>query len=604
MIPNQNCFSFLEYEIEDVKNLNLMRESIESAQVEILSSLLEKGLDFNFPRLERSVRRAMNQRHFQVLKMLIEHKLKKDKRNCKKMCFELICEMGDQILFDAFIEENEIKEIYKSLYHCCKGGNLSIVKKMLEMGARDLQRGYLGACKSNNALEIVKLLIENNGDCWNWNMQYACETGDLELVKMIESNIRKSFQIFGLDKDKILEEEEMKEAGKEKDKIYWNRALFGACSSANLEMVKYIISKGANSWKGSIKYACKGENHFFFFQHKSHYKKNQKGGNLKILQILIDNCDENELGFSYSCKYGQMDLLKFFQERGSNNVKIGLAESAKSGNLEMVKLFIKEGAENINSAFYNSAKKGNRKVLDHLLSQSESHLDLNDVSYYLLKHEYLDLLSKTNLAGKLDNGHFFGACESGNINLVRKTLFTSQQGILNHGLSISLERGYIDLSFYLIERCASVDIVNENQIPFIEFVFHHDFEDLLQTFLSCKSLFYKSLPYLCKEEKNFSLVESIIENNPFTNFLDDGKNFYFFIFFLFFFFFIFFSSGGKCIIESCLNENFRITLLLLHYGANPDLKNKCVTIFFNFSILFSILLLFLFFFIIQKKKEY
>ena len=88
--------------------------------------------------------------------------------------FELVCQYGYISMIDLII--NKVTQVYKTkdvldwnwgLYGACSGGNIEIVKLMIEKGANKWNWGLSGACYGGN-IEIIKLMTEKGADHWNW----------------------------------------------------------------------------------------------------------------------------------------------------------------------------------------------------------------------------------------------------------------------------------------------------------------------------------------------------------------------------------------------------------------------------------------------------
>ena len=109
------------------------------------------------------------------------------------MIFTYITNIDNTIkkYFNPINEQNWFKN--KHLARACRGGNMDIVKLMIEKGANHWNWGLRCACRGGH-MDIVKLMIEKGADDWNWGLWGACEGGHMDIVKlMIEKGANKCY---------------------------------------------------------------------------------------------------------------------------------------------------------------------------------------------------------------------------------------------------------------------------------------------------------------------------------------------------------------------------------------------------------------------------
>jgi ankyrin repeat protein len=82
-----------------------------------------------------------------------------------------------------------------------------------------------------------------------------------------------------------------------------NECLKGACEGGHMEIVKYMIEKGADDWHGGLEGACYG---------------------------------------------GHMEIVKYMIEKGADDWNGGLYNACLEENIEIVKYMIKKGANQCN----------------------------------------------------------------------------------------------------------------------------------------------------------------------------------------------------------------------------------------------------------------
>ena len=66
----------------------------------------------------------------------------------------------------------------------CRGGNIEIVKLMIEKGVNNWNRALYGACRGGN-IEIVKLIIEKGANDWNWGLLGACYNRNIKIITLM-----------------------------------------------------------------------------------------------------------------------------------------------------------------------------------------------------------------------------------------------------------------------------------------------------------------------------------------------------------------------------------------------------------------------------------
>ncbi len=104
------------------------------------------------------------------------------------------------------------------LYGACEGGNMDVVKLMVEKGATWWDHGLFYACKGGN-MDIIKLMIKKGANNWNNGLYSACEGGNMDIIKLM-----------------------IEKAGAN---VNWNDGLYGACRGGHMDICKFMIENGA-----------------------------------------------------------------------------------------------------------------------------------------------------------------------------------------------------------------------------------------------------------------------------------------------------------------------------------------------------------------------
>ena len=217
----------------------------------------------------------------------------------------LVCKLFNDFVFDTktdypekYREVREIKSIKKLfeynhkdlikiyaknhpskadiiLRYGCEYGMNDIVEFMIEKAvptnrifpSLDRNNGMSGACRSGH-IDIVKLMIENGANDWNWGMYNACCGGHINIVKFMIKNGANA----------------------------WNDGMSGACCGGHIDIVKFMIKNGANAWNGGMFGAC-------------------RGGHIDIVKFMIKNgANAWNWGLRNACYYKHIDLVKLMIE--------------------------------------------------------------------------------------------------------------------------------------------------------------------------------------------------------------------------------------------------------------------------------------------------
>jgi Ankyrin repeats (3 copies)/Ankyrin repeats (many copies) len=116
-----------------------------------------------------------------------------------------------------------------AMAYAAKGGNMEIVKLMIEKGSTNFNTVMINAALGGN-MEIVKLMIEKGATNFNSGMNYAAYGGNMRIVK---------FMI-------------------EKEATDFNLAMSFAARGGHMEIVKLLIEKGATSFNTAMRNAAEG----------------------------------------------------------------------------------------------------------------------------------------------------------------------------------------------------------------------------------------------------------------------------------------------------------------------------------------------------------
>ena len=114
-----------------------------------------------------------------------------------------------------------------------------------------------------------------------------------------------------------------------------NSGLVATSKNGYLQVIKYLIEKGANIHAGddyALKWAC-------------------ENGHMNVAKFLVENGANihvgNNHGLVRACKYGHMNIVKILVEKGVNihaNNDCSLIWACRNGHLDVAKFFSRKGA--------------------------------------------------------------------------------------------------------------------------------------------------------------------------------------------------------------------------------------------------------------------
>lgn len=162
-------------------------------------------------------------------------------------------------------------EFDHALGGACEGGNLEIVNFIISKNIRYWESGLVGASNSGRT-DLIELIISKANSLsrvLDFTFYYACFHGQLNIVEFIISKAESSNYVLDLEygfynacegecgnycvsgsrgghgggNERIVELIMSKI-----DSIDWNRGLHYACIGGNMNLIRLMISKGANDW--------------------------------------------------------------------------------------------------------------------------------------------------------------------------------------------------------------------------------------------------------------------------------------------------------------------------------------------------------------------
>lgn len=326
----------------------------------------------------------------------------------------------------------------------------------------------------------------------------------------------------------------------QKNQFNLNDALTGACRAGKMDTVKYLIEKGANSWKWGMAAACKNNNIEIMNLMKEYGASYYHGlneicengntsllkvilseneltrhdvfralpdtiekGHYDIVKILIDICPEIcDHGLLDACYYYKEDnptyqaIIDLMIEKGARDWNRALRGACCNGNLALINYVIEKGAKHFDEGFMGACRGGNIDIAKMIFSKGkinkrlnniyEGPLDMDEDYYRLLDEERLRLLDD----GVIDtNGGLWNACEKGHLHIIR---FLMEIDEFNYNWALTET-----LSQHPHQRMSPEK--EQNKIKIIKLMLENGAStDKLRTYI----------PYFPVENKYFKLIEA------------------------------------------------------------------------------------------------
>lgn len=292
-----------------------------------------------------------------------------------------------------------------------------------------MQRELEKACDNNDYKTID--FIANMKDTFNFNLNFLCRAGNLELVKyLVEKGIKLN-----------------------------NQELQCACISGNLELVKYIVEKGFNNYNTAIYGACVSKNidimKYLVEELNIPITTDNivsacNTNNSEIINYLIVKSPESYNKIINNKNHHDYELVLSGGQNKQNKVnsraREDLLETCIRGNLEEIKFIIEE-------------KKGLQDVSNFGLNWYLSRFgDYDDPVNYDIIDYFIDLAKKNNEIIRPPQLTYI--CWSGDLKLVK--YFVENYSYNEYQLNDAIESlrscrndNYVEIIKYLYSKGAN-----------------------------------------------------------------------------------------------------------------------------------------------------
>lgn len=298
--------------------------------------------------------------------------------------------------------------IWSIFKHAVKTNRLNIFKTYLQYVPMDDQLSntcLYKACKFGNIYFINFMLNKIGGkiteNILNVCLKYVCMSGNFENVNMI-------IKLGATD---------------------WNCGLIGASQGNNVNMVKYMRSKGAKF---------------------NDFSKACQGGNIEIINYFIHNGVLNwELGFCGACRGKNIEIIKLIMDKSptpNRNISDGcMYDMTRKNNIEIMKFFFDQGFTISNLAYYTcyACRHGSTQLAKIMIDKcvitgiSFDNYNMCMCLYYACSNNDHELVNFLIEKGDTNwNEGLLGSCIGGHVELVKLMIKYGATNI-NEGMNMS-----------------------------------------------------------------------------------------------------------------------------------------------------------------------
>ena len=218
---------------------------------------------------------------------------------------------------------------------------------------------------SSNTYDPEKIYNKRNRkgkyNIYNWLFYNAVRSGQIDIVKKLLS-----------EKKEILSEKYNFEIPDYPYiKTIFDLALSAASLRGYIEIVELIFDFSNN-----------------FARNKALIDASQNGY-LNIVKFLVDKgANRLDKALILATRAGKVNVIDFLIGRGAKNFNAAMSAAVTGNRIDMVKLMLSKGADDLNRSLLNAAKRGNLEILKFLIKQGA-----NDLEGALKLSENVDIMN-------------------------------------------------------------------------------------------------------------------------------------------------------------------------------------------------------------------
>lgn len=400
----------------------------------------------------------------------------------------------------------------RGLNAACQYGHPEAAQLMLDKGA-SIDHGFAYACRYGQ-LPMVHFLIQKGADCLNGyvnaGLVNACLGHHMDIVQFMLSKGATNYDkaLWAASKGGFMD---LAELMLDKGATKVNEAFSAACRSGHAAIARLLLTKGAACIASTLTHAC-------------------TNGHTEIVRLLLEHKDKivdfkrhTRSVFRMACRHGYAEVLQLILPLVTLDGPLasqGLGEACSSGNETIFRLMLEKGAEPDWDAFQMACKKGHLHLVRLLIDRGPYYTedDADDRStgaFEAAVNGHMDLVHflVCNGAAILGEQGFQMVCSSGRVDIVKLLL---DQG-WNHydidtGLVAACEEGHLEIATLLLDRELPADYdytvilaaaCHGGSIPIIQLILTKAGKD--------RDLFYDGFTFsLASESINLEVVQFIL----------------------------------------------------------------------------------------------
>ncbi len=338
------------------------------------------------------------------------------------------------------------------MFNACLKNDVPSIEKLINEGYNDWDKAMCGACQGGH-YELVELILkQSNKRKWkyDWKCVYhnACIGGNISVISLImkQENVgtTSSEKLGGLagacigghfELSKILYLRTDQYVTNTQN-ILLNESIFGACKNGNKELIKYLITLGANCLYGlygacisgniplvkkMIKLIDKSKVYVVYTSALAHACAS---GKIELINLVIKkgnltSTSSWNAGLEGACQGGHLDIINLMISKGANKWENGLRGACIGGKMDIAKLMIDKGHEeyegygmeiNFDKNICHALKYDNLELVDFLITKGY------ELQFPMDWHNVINTTYNTQL------GMFKGLCDSERCEMLKKSV--------------------------------------------------------------------------------------------------------------------------------------------------------------------------------------
>lgn len=264
------------------------------------------------------------------------------------------------------------------LRDACRAGDIKAAKLAISNGAKHWHPAFFEACQSGS-IDVVKLIISARTVHWDYywdgGMYYAAVAGHLNVIQFLilraaqGSEAPKDLRVLSMSPLDLINEPQEEVQIKPKHTFNWNYVFNGACQSGHMDVIQFVISKGASDWFLGFQGAC-------------------CGGHMSVVQFMVSRLQNNsntywkpiwKTGLKSASSGGHINIAKFMISKAkaagtfidAYDWDDALVKACSGGHIEMVQFLISKGACDWTSGLQYAFLNKNTEIVSLMISKAK-----------------------------------------------------------------------------------------------------------------------------------------------------------------------------------------------------------------------------------------